>query len=182
MDRREKQGKKRLKWKKKLSTKVFHSFKYIINHANFALSTSSFYTPGLIHYMTWIVRAKGRLEAQILLLQVNNYGTPPPFPFRAQKLLILITLDRCKRHFWEKNYIKNYFYLLKKTKSNKTTSQKCWRNIIWVDFFGHPYCTNSTQSAKKSLNTSLHISIAVAVEDQLSFKRRLLSKIKGSTN
>ena len=44
---------------------------------------------------------------------------------RGQKFLILITLDRQKRHFWEKNYIKNYFYLLKSTKSIKTTSQKC---------------------------------------------------------
>ena len=37
---------------------------------------------------------------------------------------------------------RNYFYLLKSTKSTKTTSQKCWRNIIRVDFFGRPYHTN----------------------------------------
>ena len=36
----------------------------------------------------------------------------------------------------EKNSIENYFYLLKITKSNKTTSQKYLRNIIWADFFG----------------------------------------------
>ena len=38
--------------------------------------------------------------------------------------------------FREKNYIENYFYLLKSTKSTKTTFQKYWRNIIWADFFG----------------------------------------------
>ena len=50
--------------------------------------------------------------------------------------------DCWKRHFLEKNYIKNYFYIPKITKSTKTTCQKCGRNI-WADFFGHPYCTNS---------------------------------------
>ena len=43
---------------------------------------------------------------------------------RQKKPLILITLDSWKRRFWEKNYIKNYFYLLKNTKSTKTTLQK----------------------------------------------------------
>ena len=63
--------------------------------------------------------------------------TPPWWWLRGQKFLILITLDCWKRHFQEKNYIENYFYLLKSTKITKTASQKCWRNIIWVDFFGH---------------------------------------------
>ena len=49
---------------------------------------------------------------------------------RGWKFLSLITLDRWKRHFWEKNYIENYFHLLKRTESTKTTSQKCWRNIL----------------------------------------------------
>ena len=53
-----------------------------------------------------------------------------------------MSLDRWKRHLREQNYIKNYFYLLKKTKITKTTFQKCWRNIIWADFFGHPYRSN----------------------------------------
>ena len=39
--------------------------------------------------------------------------------------LILITLDHWKKHFREKNYIENYFCLLKSTKTTKTTSQKC---------------------------------------------------------
>ena len=69
---------------------------------------------------------------------------PPQWrELRGQKFFILITLDCWKRHFREKNYIENYFYLLKSTKSTKTTSQKCWRNIIWMDFLGHPYHTNS---------------------------------------
>ena len=46
----------------------------------------------------------------------------------------------------EKNYIENYFYLLNSTKSTKTTTQKCRRNIIWVDFFGCPYCTNGIKT------------------------------------
>ena len=29
------------------------------------------------------------------------------------------------RHFQEQNYIENYFYLLKSTKSTKTAYQKC---------------------------------------------------------
>ena len=61
--------------------------------------------------------------------------------------LILITLDRWKRHFRVKNYIENYFYLLKST---KITSQKCWRNIIWADFFGRPYCTNGIKTRQGS--------------------------------
>ena len=56
---------------------------------------------------------------------------------------ILIILDRWKRHFREKNYIENYFYLLKST---KTTSQKCWRNIIWADFFWRPYRANGIKT------------------------------------
>ena len=63
-----------------------------------------------------------------------------------EKLLILITLDCWKRHFWEKNYIESYFYLLKSTKSTKTTSQKCWINTIWADFFGCPYHRNSIKT------------------------------------
>ena len=40
--------------------------------------------------------------------------TPTPWlGLRGQKLLILITLDCWKRHFLEKNYIENSFYLLK---------------------------------------------------------------------
>ena len=62
------------------------------------------------------------------------------------KFFILITLNRWKRHFREKNYIKNYFYLLKSTTSTKTTSQKCWRNVIWVDFWGSPYRTGSIKT------------------------------------
>ena len=65
---------------------------------------------------------------------------------RGRKFLIWITLDRWKRHFREKNYIENYFYLLKSSKSTKTTSQKCWRNIIWADFFGRPYRTNAIKT------------------------------------
>ena len=50
-----------------------------------------------------------------------------------EKLLILITLDCWKRHFWEKNYIESYFYLLKSTKSTKTTSQKYYLGrFFWV--------------------------------------------------
>ena len=47
-----------------------------------------------------------------------------------------------ERLFREKNYIESYFYLLKSTKSTKTASQKYWRNIVWVDFFGRPYHAN----------------------------------------
>ena len=78
--------------------------------------------------------------------------TPPPFPpphgggWGVEKFLILITLDCWKRHFQEQNYIENYFYLLKSTKSTKTTSQKCWRNIIWADFFGCPYWSNDIKT------------------------------------
>ena len=52
---------------------------------------------------------------------------------------------RWKRHFRGKNYIENYFYLLKSTKRTKTTSQKCWRSI-WEDFFGRPYRTNGIKT------------------------------------
>ena len=72
--------------------------------------------------------------------------TLPWWGQRARKFLISITLDRWKRHFWEKNYIENYFYLLKSTKSTKTSSRKCWRNIIWADFFGRPYRTNGIKT------------------------------------
>ena len=59
--------------------------------------------------------------------------TPPPLPhplhpwwgLRGGKFFILITLDCWKR---------------------QTTSQTCWRNIIWADFFGHPYCPNSIKT------------------------------------
>ena len=60
---------------------------------------------------------------------------PPWWGLRGRKLLILITLDHWKRHFRENNYIEIYFYLLKSTKSTKATSQRCWRNVIWADFF-----------------------------------------------
>ena len=72
--------------------------------------------------------------------------TPPWLGLRVRKFLILTTLDRWKRHFREQNYIENYFYLLKSTKSTKTTSQKCWRNIIWVDFFGRAYRSNGIKT------------------------------------
>ena len=59
---------------------------------------------------------------------------PPPLPLplphhggggaEGIKILILTTLDCWKRHFREQNYIENYFYLLKSTKTTKTTSQK----------------------------------------------------------
>ena len=65
---------------------------------------------------------------------------------RGQIFLILINLDRWKRHFRKKRYIKNYFYLLKSTKSTKTASQKCWRNIVWADYFGHLYRTNGIKT------------------------------------
>ena len=68
---------------------------------------------------------------------------PPWWEQMKWKFLILITLDCWKRHFWEKNYIGNYFHLLKST---KTTSQKCWKNIIWVDCFGWWYCTNGIKT------------------------------------
>ena len=77
---------------------------------------------------------------------------PPPHPpwwgLRVQKVLIMTTLDHWKRHFQEQNYIENYFYSLKSTKSTKTTSQNCWRNIIWVDFFWHPYWSNSIKTCQ----------------------------------
>ena len=38
------------------------------------------------------------------------------------------------------------FYLLKRTKSTKTTSQKCWRIITWAIFFGRPYRTNGIKT------------------------------------
>ena len=75
---------------------------------------------------------------------------PPWWGLRGRKCLILITLDRWKRYFREKNYIENYFYLLKSTKSTKTTSQKCWRNI-WADFFGRPYRSNGIKARLGSL-------------------------------
>ena len=61
-------------------------------------------------------------------------------------VLILITLDCWKRHFREKNYIEKYFYLLKRSKSTKTTSQQYWRNIIWADFLGLPYHANGIKT------------------------------------
>ena len=39
--------------------------------------------------------------------------TRPWWGLRGWKFFILITLDCWKRHFREKNYMKNYFYLLK---------------------------------------------------------------------
>ena len=72
--------------------------------------------------------------------------SPPWWGLRGWKFFILITLDRWKKHSQEKNYIENYFYLLKSTKDTKSTIQKRWRNIIWVDFFGCPYCTNGIKT------------------------------------
>ena len=72
--------------------------------------------------------------------------TSPWWGLRGQNFLILTTLDRWKRHFREQSYIENYFYLLKSTKNTKITSQKCWRNIIWVDFFGRSYRSNGIKT------------------------------------
>ena len=69
----------------------------------------------------------------------------------GMNIFYLITLDCWKRHFREENCIQNYFYLLKSTKSIKTTSQKCWRNIIWADFFGRSYRTNGIKTCLGSL-------------------------------
>ena len=80
----------------------------------------------------------------------------PWWGLRGRKFLILITLGHWKRHFRKKNYFENYFYLLKSTKSTKTTTQKCWRNIIWTDFFGHPYCTNGIKTHLGSLLVTQH--------------------------
>ena len=68
--------------------------------------------------------------------------SPPWWGLRGWKFLILITVDCWKRHFLEQNYIENYFYLLKSTKSFQATFQKCLRNIIWADFFGCSYRSN----------------------------------------
>ena len=77
---------------------------------------------------------------------------PPPLSpmVGAEGTKNLITLDRWKRHFREKNYIENYFYFLKSTKITKIVSQKCWRNIIWADFFGRPYRTNGIKTCRSS--------------------------------
>ena len=72
--------------------------------------------------------------------------TLPWWGLRGQKLLILTTLDCWERHFREQNYIENYFYFIKSTKSTKSTPQKCWRNIIWADFFWHPYWSNGIKT------------------------------------
>ena len=37
--------------------------------------------------------------------------------------------------------LKNYYF-----STTKTTSQKCWRNIIWTDFFWRPYHTNGIKT------------------------------------
>ena len=71
---------------------------------------------------------------------------PPWWGLRGRKILILTNLDRWKRHFREQNYIENYFYLLKSTKSTKTNFQKYWRNIIWADCFGRPYRSNGIKT------------------------------------
>ena len=80
-----------------------------------------------------------------------NLDQWPRVGAEGRKFLILITVDRWKRHFREKNYIGNYFYLLKSTKSTKSTFQKCWRNIIWVIFLGRPYGTNGIKTRLGSL-------------------------------
>ena len=88
---------------------------------------------------------------------------PPWWGLRGQKILILTTLDCWKRHFQKQNYIENYFYLLKSTKSTKTTSQKCWRNIIiWGDLFGCPYQPNSI---KTCLGLLLRFNIVISFQN-----------------
>ena len=87
----------------------------------------------------------------------------------AEGTKILITLDRWKRNFREKNYIGNYFYLPKSTKSTETTSQKCWTNIIWADFFGCPYRRNG-------IKTHLGSQVIMLKKSRLSQKMVFLYK------
>ena len=46
----------------------------------------------------------------------------------------------------EKELHQKLLVLLKHPKSTKTSSQKCWRNIIWVDFFGSPCHPNGIKT------------------------------------
>ena len=78
--------------------------------------------------------------------------TAPWWGLRGQKFLILTTLDCWKRHFQKKNYVENYFHLLKSTNSTKNASQKCWRNIIWAEFFGSPYRSNPCTWAHETMH------------------------------
>ena len=100
---------------------------------------------------------------------------------KNRNFLIVTTLDFWKRYFRDHNCIGNYFYLLKSTKSTKTTSQKCWRNIIWADFFGHPYWSNGIKTClgspvtEKTLDrnfnevTEIFVNILIDLEQSKSF-------------
>ena len=77
----------------------------------------------------------------------------------------LTTLDCYKRHFREQYYIENYFFLLKSTKITKTTSQKYRRNIIWADFFWHPYRSNG-------IKTRLGLPATVYLGEWHNFEKR----------
>ena len=112
--------------------------------------------------------------------------TPPPPPWlglRGQKILILITLDRWKRHFREKNYIENYFSLLESTKSSKTTSQNVeeilFGRIFWTPIPHKWVCRWSFQrlvSPKRSYIPkqifSFHLLTCSSICDLLSDTRR----------
>ena len=89
--------------------------------------------------------------------------TSPWWGLRGQSSLTLTTLDRWKRHFREQSYIENYSYLLKSTKSTKIFSQKCWRNIIWADFFECPYRPNGI---KTRLGSPVIVCIGVSTPPQ----------------
>ena len=65
----------------------------------------------------------------------------------GRKIFDFDNLDHWKRHFQEKNYIENYFYLVKSTKSTKITSQKFWRNIFGQIFWG----AHTTQTVSKHI-------------------------------
>ena len=104
--------------------------------------------------------------------------THPWWGLRGRKFLILITLGRWKKHFQEKKYIKNYFYLRKSTKTTKTTSQKCWRNIIWADFFWvsipHKRYQNTSGFAGTCVYKEYNTKIEMVLEWWLQLKTKLL--------
>ena len=107
-----------------------------------------------------IVKPRVYLGILFTCVTVNLDQWPPTWwGLRGWKFLILITLDCWKRYFQERNYIENYFYLLKST---KTTSQIFWRNIIWADFFGYPFCTNGI---KASLGLPLTMNILLLISE-----------------
>ena len=70
---------------------------------------------------------------------------PPWWGLRGWKFLILTTLNRWKRHFWEKNYIKNYFYLLKSTKVLKLLLKNVEEILFEQIFLG----THTSQTVSK---------------------------------